>query len=81
MVEDGQLGEIHAVEASCLDPQDKDGEYRRNRTDTLTSMADTSLAFYVTFSQQSGGIFVDAGIHIVSDYFGHDVSSADIASD
>jgi hypothetical protein len=30
MVEDGQLGEIHAVEASCLDPQDKDGEYRWN---------------------------------------------------
>lgn len=27
MVQDGQLGEIHAVEASCLDPQDKDGEH------------------------------------------------------
>lgn len=24
------------------------------------------LAFYVTFSEASGGIFVDAGIHIVS---------------
>ncbi|ETS77436.1 hypothetical protein PFICI_11310 [Pestalotiopsis fici W106-1] len=46
MVENGQLGEIHAVEASCLDPQDKN-------------------AFYVTFSQQSGGIFVDAGIHLI----------------
>ncbi|KAK4086946.1 hypothetical protein Purlil1_8680 [Purpureocillium lilacinum] len=46
MVKNGLLGEIHAVEASCLDPQDKNG-------------------FYVAFSQQSGGIFVDAGIHIV----------------
>ncbi|KAI7263471.1 hypothetical protein KC345_g9146 [Hortaea werneckii] len=46
MVEAGQLGDIHAVEASCLDPQDKN-------------------AFYVTFSEQSGGIFVDAGIHII----------------
>ncbi|KAJ0281518.1 hypothetical protein CBS470a_008267 [Colletotrichum nupharicola] len=46
MAENGQLGEIHAVEASCLDPQDKN-------------------AFYVTFSEQSGGIFVDAGIHLV----------------
>ncbi|TDZ31466.1 putative oxidoreductase YrbE [Colletotrichum spinosum] len=46
MVEDGKLGSIHAVEASCLDPQDKN-------------------AFYVTFSEQSGGIFVDAGIHLI----------------
>ncbi|KAJ0380834.1 hypothetical protein COL26b_000674 [Colletotrichum chrysophilum] len=46
MAENGQLGEIHAVEASCLDPQDKN-------------------AFYVTFSEQSGGIFVDAGIHLI----------------
>ncbi|KAH8655833.1 NAD binding Rossmann fold oxidoreductase [Xylariales sp. PMI_506] len=46
MIENGQLGEIHAVEASCLDPQDPNG-------------------FYVTFSQQSGGIFVDAGIHLI----------------
>ncbi|TEA17232.1 putative oxidoreductase YrbE [Colletotrichum sidae] len=46
MVEDGKLGNIHAVEASCLDPQDKN-------------------AFYVTFSEQSGGIFVDAGIHLI----------------
>lgn len=27
MVENGQLGEIHAVEASCLDPQDKNGKH------------------------------------------------------
>ncbi|KAI8276300.1 putative oxidoreductase YrbE [Colletotrichum sp. SAR11_57] len=46
MADNGQLGEIHAVEASCLDPQDKN-------------------AFYVTFSEQSGGIFVDAGIHLI----------------
>ncbi|KAK9770039.1 hypothetical protein AB5N19_14092 [Seiridium cardinale] len=46
MADNGQLGEIHGVEASCLDPQDKN-------------------AFYVTFSQQSGGIFVDAGIHLI----------------
>lgn len=25
MAENGHLGEIHAVEASCLDPQDKNG--------------------------------------------------------
>ncbi|KAK5688072.1 hypothetical protein LTS10_000050 [Elasticomyces elasticus] len=46
LVDNGELGTIHAVEASCLDPQDKN-------------------AFYVTFSAQSGGIFVDAGIHII----------------
>jgi myo-inositol 2-dehydrogenase/D-chiro-inositol 1-dehydrogenase len=79
MVDDGQLGEIHAVEASCLDPQDKDGEYRWNMMDTVTGMADTVIAFYVTFSQQSGGIFVDAGIHIVSDCLGHDVFGSNIA--
>jgi hypothetical protein len=27
MVEDGQLGDIHAVEASCLDQQDKNGKH------------------------------------------------------
>lgn len=26
MVDNGTLGNIHAVEASCLDPQDKNGE-------------------------------------------------------
>ncbi|KAH0359765.1 hypothetical protein KCU65_g9793, partial [Aureobasidium melanogenum] len=46
MIKNGALGEIHAVEASCLDPQDEN-------------------SFYVTFSAQSGGIFVDAGIHII----------------
>lgn len=28
-------------------------------------MSDDFTAFYVTFSEQSGGIFVDAGIHLV----------------
>lgn len=27
MVKSGLLGDIHAVEASCLDPQDKDGTH------------------------------------------------------
>lgn len=65
MVQDGQLGEIHAVEASCLDPQDKNGEYLILSCG-LTFVAQCIVAFYVTFSEQSGGIFVDAGIHIVS---------------
>ncbi|VUC36499.1 unnamed protein product [Clonostachys rosea] len=44
MVEKGELGEIHAVETTCLDQQDPTG-------------------FFVTFSAQSGGIFVDMGVH------------------
>ncbi|BEI82034.1 hypothetical protein CcaverHIS002_0211940 [Cutaneotrichosporon cavernicola] len=44
MVDGGELGEVHAVETSCLDQQDPSG-------------------FFVTFSAQSGGIFVDMGIH------------------
>ncbi|KAG6364511.1 hypothetical protein INS49_006112 [Diaporthe citri] len=44
MVENGSLGEIHAVETTCLDQQDPTG-------------------FFVTFSAQSGGIFVDMGVH------------------
>ncbi|KAJ4294207.1 hypothetical protein N0V90_007897 [Kalmusia sp. IMI 367209] len=45
MVENGTLGNIHAVETTCLDQQDPTG-------------------FFVTFSAQSGGIFVDMGIDI-----------------
>ncbi|CAI6088276.1 unnamed protein product [Clonostachys chloroleuca] len=44
LVEKGDLGEIHAVETTCLDQQDPTG-------------------FFVTFSAQSGGIFVDMGVH------------------
>ncbi|EXJ74881.1 oxidoreductase [Cladophialophora psammophila CBS 110553] len=44
LVENGALGEIHAVETTCLDQQDPSG-------------------FFVTFSAQSGGIFVDMGVH------------------
>ncbi|KAL4948058.1 hypothetical protein BDW69DRAFT_203814 [Aspergillus filifer] len=44
MVESNSLGEIHAVETTCLDQQDPTG-------------------FFVTFSAQSGGIFVDMGVH------------------
>ncbi|KAH0847489.1 hypothetical protein AYO21_11635 [Fonsecaea monophora] len=43
-VKSGSLGEIHAVETTCLDQQDPTG-------------------FFVTFSAQSGGIFVDMGVH------------------
>ena len=38
---------------------------RTQACDSKTS-SDSFAAFYVTFSEQSGGIFVDAGIHIVS---------------
>ncbi|KAL4893493.1 NAD binding Rossmann fold oxidoreductase [Aspergillus ambiguus] len=44
IVDSGSLGEIHAVETTCLDQQDPTG-------------------FFVTFSAQSGGIFVDMGVH------------------
>ncbi|GLA40621.1 hypothetical protein AnigIFM63309_008455 [Aspergillus niger] len=44
MVMDGLLGDIHAVESSCIDQQDPTG-------------------FFVKFSEQSGGIFVDMGVH------------------
>ncbi|WVW81125.1 hypothetical protein I302_103116 [Kwoniella bestiolae CBS 10118] len=44
LVEAGELGEIHAVDSTCLDQQDPTG-------------------FFVTFSAQSGGIFVDMGVH------------------
>lgn len=43
-MENGLLGEIHAVETACIDQQDPSG-------------------FFVTFSAQSGGIFVDMGVH------------------
>jgi myo-inositol 2-dehydrogenase/D-chiro-inositol 1-dehydrogenase len=46
-VQNKELGDIHAVETSCLDQQDLTG-------------------FFVTFSAQSGGIFVDMGVHDVS---------------
>lgn len=46
---------------------------RRTRTVSIANEGRSSasspnnvIAFYVTFSEQSGGIFVDAGIHIVS---------------
>ena len=66
MILDGQLGDIHAVEASCLDPQDKNGNHPAKTTVTPRKpRSDDITAFYVTFSQQSGGIFVDAGIHLV----------------
>lgn len=44
MVENGSMGEIHAVETMCIDQQDPTG-------------------FFVTFSAQSGGIFMDMGVH------------------
>ncbi|KAK5077350.1 hypothetical protein LTR64_005169 [Lithohypha guttulata] len=44
MVENGNLGNIHAVETACIDQQDPTG-------------------FFVTFSEQSGGIFMDMGVH------------------
>ena len=44
MVDNGNLGEIHAVETACIDQQDPTG-------------------FFVTFSAQSGGIFMDMGVH------------------
>ncbi|KAK9446820.1 uncharacterized protein V1518DRAFT_407697 [Limtongia smithiae] len=44
MIDSGSLGEVHAVETSCLDPQDPTG-------------------FFVSFSELSGGIFLDMGIH------------------
>lgn len=47
LVENGALGDVHAVETACIDQQDPSG-------------------FFVTFSAQSGGIFVDMGIHDVS---------------
>ncbi|KAL4749213.1 hypothetical protein BDW72DRAFT_195034 [Aspergillus terricola var. indicus] len=43
-VQNKELGDIHAVETSCLDQQDPTG-------------------FFVAFSAQSGGIFVDMGVH------------------
>lgn len=49
MVEKSALGEVHAVETTCLDQQDPTG-------------------FFVTFSAQSGGIFVDMGVHDVSEH-------------
>ncbi|KAH6663317.1 NAD-binding Rossmann fold oxidoreductase family protein [Plectosphaerella plurivora] len=46
MIEKGDLGEIHAIETTCLDVQDPN-------------------AFFVSFSEQSGGIFLDVGIHMI----------------
>lgn len=44
LVDSGTLGDIHAVETSSQDKQDKSG-------------------FFIAFSLQSGGIFVDMGVH------------------
>ncbi|KAJ4398824.1 hypothetical protein N0V91_009875 [Didymella pomorum] len=44
LVDAGTLGDIHAVETSSQDKQDKSG-------------------FFIAFSLQSGGIFVDMGVH------------------
>lgn len=67
MVENGSLGEIHAVETTCLDQQDPTGEYLLTRIISKLEQADLShlLGFFVTFSAQSGGIFVDMGVHDV----------------
>ncbi|KAJ6186393.1 hypothetical protein N7519_007694 [Penicillium mononematosum] len=46
LVDNGTLGEIHAVETTGIDQADPN-------------------AFFVSFSEQSGGIFLDFGIHTV----------------
>ncbi|KAH8693253.1 NAD-binding Rossmann fold oxidoreductase family protein [Talaromyces proteolyticus] len=47
LIDNGDLGEIHAVETTGIDQADPN-------------------AFFVSFSEQSGGIFLDFGIHTVS---------------
>lgn len=64
MVENGTLGDIHAVETTCLDQQDPTG---MSSTPVLPclSLLTCFEGFFVTFSAQSGGIFVDMGVHDV----------------
>lgn len=64
MVESGSLGEIHAVETTCLDQQDPTGKESLALPDILH--ANAFKGFFVSFSAQSGGIFVDMGVHDVS---------------
>ena len=58
MVDAGDLGDTHAVQTDCLDQQDPTGE--------PNSLPQSDFpGFFVTFSAQSGGIFVDMGVHDV----------------
>lgn len=66
LVENGSLGEIHAVETTCLDQQDPTGKSSLiQHTPFGMRLTPRLSGFFVTFSAQSGGIFVDMGVHDV----------------
>lgn len=69
MIESGELGEIHAVETMMSDVQDPAG--KGLIPTTYSSVAFTNPQFlntghFVAFAAHSGGIFLDMGIHHVS---------------
>ena len=68
MIQKGDLGDIHAIETTCLDVQDPNGMAILSFMDLLVPVVDfyPCAAFFVSFSEQSGGIFLDVGIHMVS---------------
>ena len=71
LIDNGELGEIHAVETTCIDQQDPNGKFAiplsKAPAPSLRRLTESSsLAFFVSFSEQSGGIFLDVGIHTVS---------------
>lgn len=63
LVDNGDLGEIHAVETTGIDQADPNGMVYPESEGRCT---DNCIAFFVSFSEQSGGIFLDFGIHTVS---------------
>lgn len=63
MADAGSLGEVHAVEATCVDVQDPNGKHSRLESGSI--LTDLPAAFFVAFSPFSGGLFLDCGIHVV----------------
>lgn len=69
LVDRGDLGEIHAVETTGIDQADPNGMVYCSGSLFSEETHRLRLAFFVAFSEQSGGIFLDFGIHTVSPVF------------
>lgn len=69
LIESGELGHIHAVETWMSDVQDPAGKTRSSSvplSNLLLTAVFVHLGHFVAFAAQSGGIFLDMGIHHVS---------------
>lgn len=69
MIESGELGEVDAVEIWMSDVQDPSGKTNLPSLpflNLLLTVVLVNLGPFVAFAAQSGGIFLDMGIHLVS---------------